>query len=464
MGKRVRCLLLVLAAALIPATAFAHVKLDRSDPGAGSILTATPLEMKFWFSETPEIAVTRFVLTDAAGKVVGLADPLPVEGNPNQLRVQLLNPLAAGVYKLTWKTVGLDGHPAQGDFSFRVLGATESVDTAFAAEANRVKQDSAAAAKSAEEAAKPADVLDRRSAAPEYVLARALSVIALLALMGAVIFRQGVLMPTAENDPATWKKIGDRVAKLASLAALVYVVMALVRLYLQTRLISGNEVPDIGDLQSTVRRTNWGGYWRLQVIAAAIAGFALLLARPLKGKAWVIAAGAALTAIIATSLASHAGATEDGRVVGVLADSIHMLAVSAWLGGLFWLVVAVLPLITPGERHSRRASTVVNAFSRIAVASVALVMLTGVVSAWLRVGSLDALVQSAYGQVLLAKLLAVMAVGGVGFYNWRKLRPTMDMDGSIGRLRKSGRTELVAALFVIVATATLVALPLPSPQ
>ena len=447
----------------LPATASAHVKLRRSEPGANAMLTAPPLELKLWFSETVELSVTRIALTDSAGKPVAMAAPIPADGETSGLQMKLFTTLVAGRYKVTWNTFGLDGHRSEGSFTFRVLGEGEVVDTAFAAEAARAERDSMQAAAAEEAIMKPADVLDMRSFAPAYVLVRVISFTALLLVIGAVAFRLLVLQPTAPSADATWKRIGSRVASLASLVALAYVFAALARGYLQTRLVSGNDVPNVDDMTRVMMSTNWGMYWRVQVAAMLTASLALVIGGSRRPGAWAVTGIAAVGAAFATSLGSHAGASDTMHLFGVLDDAVHILAVSAWLGGLFWLVIIALPMLATSEGRSRRATLLVEAFSRVALACAGIAVFTGVVSARFRVGTLHALVSSPYGQTLLLKLLFVLGVAAAGYYNWKRVRPAMGAEGALDTLRKSGKRELIVACLVIVVTAVLVALPLPTP-
>ncbi len=186
MTRRLRiALLALLALPLVSSPARAHVHLRRTEPGVGALLSSPPLELKFWFSEKVEIALTKVTLTDANGKVVGLAPPVVDTSDPLIVKVEVYGNIGKGTYKVAWQTLALDGHPAAGTFSFSVLGETESVDTSFIAAVNVVKRDSAAQAKRIADSEKPLDVLQARSANPVYVVMRALSFSTLLMIIGA---------------------------------------------------------------------------------------------------------------------------------------------------------------------------------------------------------------------------------------------------------------------------------------
>jgi putative copper export protein len=202
-------------------------------------------------------------------------------------------------------------------------------------------------------------------------------------------------------------------------------------------------------------------YWRWQIGGGLVAGFALVFHGWSRRVGWMIAALAVVVTAVATSMSSHAGAADTMRLFGVLDDAVHILAASSWLGGLFMLIVVGLS-VNSSHEISARARVLVNAFSRVALTSAALVLFTGVVSARFRVGTIAALVSSEYGTMLLVKLALVGVVGVIGFYNWRFMKPKIASEGAADALRSTGRRELIMALFVILATAILVGLPLPT--
>jgi methionine-rich copper-binding protein CopC len=109
---------------LLPARAWAHARLTRSDPAAGSIVAASPQFIRLWYSERPEVSLTFVTLTDATGKKFVLGPVHATTANGLELSIQVVDTLPAGKYTLAWRTVAADGHPSQGTFSFTVSGAT----------------------------------------------------------------------------------------------------------------------------------------------------------------------------------------------------------------------------------------------------------------------------------------------------------------------------------------------------
>jgi putative copper export protein len=100
-------------------------------------------------------------------------------------------------------------------------------------------------------------------------------------------------------------------------------------------------------------------------------------------------------------------------------------------------------------------ATMVNAFSRVALVSVAVVVASGLVASWIHVETLSALWTTAYGQVLLVKLVLVAVTLSVGAYNFRKVQPQLATGEGTMRLRRSAALELSVAFLVLIVTGFL---------
>jgi copper transport protein len=147
---------------------------------------------------------------------------------------------------------------------------------------------------------------------------------------------------------------------------------------------------------------------RLVVLLAAF----VLLRRLLPGRrpvreyplspAWSGLAALAGVALVATpGLGGHAGS---GNLVplAVVSDTAHMGAVAVWLGGLVVLFAAFLP-----RADGEQLRVTLPRYSQLALASVGVIVVTGVFQSWRQVGSLSALRDTDFGRLLVVKLLLV---------------------------------------------------------
>lgn len=100
-----------------------------------------------------------------------------------------------------------------------------------------------------------------------------------------------------------------------------------------------------------------------------------------------------------------------------------------------------------------------KAFSPTALACASLISVTGVFAAWLHLGMVSGLWQTAHGVMLLLELAILSVVAATGAYDWRRVEPALGDASGAGRLRRSASVEVAVGALVIVVTAGLVATP-----
>ena len=86
---------------------------------------------------------------------------------------------------------------------------------------------------------------------------------------------------------------------------------------------------------------------------------------------------------------------------------------------------------------------------------------TGAADAARPAGPFD-LVSTPYGRTLLGKLLFVVIVLTMGFYNWRRLSRRLEAPAASRELLRSAAVELTATTLVLLMTSILVAIPPPA--
>ena len=133
---------------------------------------------------------------------------------------------------------------------------------------------------------------------------------------------------------------------------------------------------------------------------------------------------------------------------------------SVWLGSVFCMLAVAVPMLaTQAEDGWQAIASLVNTFSPVALSAAAVVLMTGLLTAWLRLGGVSPLWTTGYGRTLLIKLLMLVGVAGAGAYNWKRMRPALGTAQATARFRRSAATELAFGVAVILVTAVLVALP-----
>jgi methionine-rich copper-binding protein CopC len=115
----------VLALALIASVRFGsaaapelHLALLKSEPGADSTVAVAPTTLRLYWTETPSIAATAVRLTSASQQVIPVAAAKADEKDPKIVNVPVTGRITPGVYTVTWRTAGTDGHVLNGTYKF----------------------------------------------------------------------------------------------------------------------------------------------------------------------------------------------------------------------------------------------------------------------------------------------------------------------------------------------------------
>jgi mono/diheme cytochrome c family protein/uncharacterized membrane protein len=144
-----------------------------------------------------------------------------------------------------------------------------------------------------------------------------------------------------------------------------------------------------------------------------------------------------------------------------------MLGISVWAGGLIFFAGALYAL--RGIDKARRAeltALLIPRFSRLAIAAVVLMGVTGLYSAVLRVGSFAALTGTLYGRTLIVKSLLTLPALIVGGINLTVTTPSMRREaagggqtGLVGRFRMLISTEITFLALTLLVVSVFTAIP-----
>ena len=110
------CLVLVIASVAVVS---AHMAVRRTMPEADAVLSESPQQVRIWFTQSPDPAISRLALEGANGEV---SLDTRVQDD-RSLMAPLPSALEAGTYTVKWRTAGDDGHTQRGDFAFTVRAA-----------------------------------------------------------------------------------------------------------------------------------------------------------------------------------------------------------------------------------------------------------------------------------------------------------------------------------------------------
>lgn len=98
----------------VPALLRAHAALEKTEPAANATVAAVPPHVQLFFSEAPDLAVSKLEIKGPSPKV----KLVKTHVMGNSLMAAVEGEMTDGLYTVLWSTAGDDGHPQKGEFSF----------------------------------------------------------------------------------------------------------------------------------------------------------------------------------------------------------------------------------------------------------------------------------------------------------------------------------------------------------
>jgi putative copper export protein len=294
-----------------------------------------------------------------------------------------------------------------------------------------------------------------------YALGRGVAYAAALVLIGACAF--AALIPRWRQEEDDDQSLAARATavmwRTARGASLLLLAAHLVRAWGQAHSFLDPDPMTWEAVRPILFDTTWGRGWSVQLGAALAAALTAWFAprRPAIGLA--LLGTAALLVAAASPLTGHATEHPWGSGLGTGLHAVHLVGGGAWLGALFTMAVAALRVARGDDAAD--VARMVAAFSPVALAAAGVAVVAGGLLALAYVGTVGDLVGTRYGQVLIAKLLLLVATMAIGAWNWRRLTPRLGTAGGTAALARSATAELAIGAGIIATTALLVSLPAP---
>jgi copper resistance protein D len=294
------------------------------------------------------------------------------------------------------------------------------------------------------------------------VLTRGVHFAASAMVAGILTFRCAVAQPALRPSAEGYAIVQAQLIRLAWAALAVAVATGIVWLMLETMTFAGigfGEAMRSGALLIVVDETQFGLVSEIRGALAVVLVACLALDR--FGFAQWIGLAASLALVGAIAWTGHAGAT-----LGTLgdlhlaADGLHLLAASAWIGGLVGLAILfVVGRRRPTFEWGSLQFDAIGRFSILGMVSVAVLIVSGAVNTWILVGSVHALLVTDYGRLLLLKIAAFVVMIGFAAVNRLSLTPRLadgaksgGEPGALAALKRNTLIEIALglAIFAIV--------------
>jgi copper transport protein len=398
--------------------AAAHAVLLEHFPAENETLAAAPSEVRLRFDE-PVTPVLVRVLDSEGQPVVG---PDAISSRDTTVQIRLPSDLKAGSYVVSYRVISADSHPVGGSFVFAI---GERADASLGAR------------------------LDRAPASAAWlVFAVALRVAfyaGSLIGIGAALFRLLV-------DPRRAARADGHLILTACLAAAISLIALL---GIEGGMSAGAPLSRILDpaIWQIGSRSTLGFSALLTVPGLVLIALASYTSSWRLASMWILIG--AVIAISGFAVTGHVATAAPRWLTGPVLV-LHVLCAAFWIG-------ALLPLYRRLGDEPAAAAAIVTRFSRIAVAMVTALLAAGVIIAWIQVRTPDALVDTAYGRRLLAKLALVAGLLLLAAVNKWRLTPRLAVgDPSANTaLRRAIIAELALAGGILIVTAMLGQTPPP---
>jgi copper transport protein len=486
----------LLGSAVLAATALGHATLLDSKPEPGQVLERSPRAVLLVFDEAIDPQFVQLRVEHRAGGRVDRGEPYHPGGREERLAVRLQAGLE-GAYVASYRVISEDGHPVVKRTPFRVRAPMverkekaegQMPPPAGAGPGGPAMQEGGGAHDDLE----PGGVTDAA-----FAVARGLGYLAMALAIGGVVFLFVVWLPALAHTAGSgrgWLAVSESFARLARGIVVGAVLLGLAAtaaaIVLQAATSTGTSfwtaldadaVDAVSDTRPVRAWTARLGLWlllgltvlvvlrprRMPGLRRAALGAVGAAPGPPLSRSQALLLGTASGALAFTAAVAGHSWTHSPRGLLVVTDTVHVLAVTAWLGGLVMLLMAV-PIAVRALGRSERLPLVaaaVGRFSRLAMVAVALLLLSGIVQSIALVASFEAFVETAYGRLVLAKIVLFLGLISLGAYNQRRLLPRLrtvtggvdEPERAAAMLRRSVACEVALALVVLGLASVLVA-------
>lgn len=94
-----------------------HMRLVKSFPAEDQVVHQAPTDIQLWFSQAPELALTKVRLAGPEDAAVTVAKAVATD-DVKSVKLAIVDSLPEGRYTVTWQTASPDGHKVRGEYAF----------------------------------------------------------------------------------------------------------------------------------------------------------------------------------------------------------------------------------------------------------------------------------------------------------------------------------------------------------
>jgi copper transport protein len=393
----------LLAAAAAAPPAWAHARIVSTTPGEGAVLASAPPRVTIRFDDTVRVLGGTTVVANSGKRPVTAGRP----SASGRVVTIPLRKLRDGDYTVRWSVLSDDGHTVDGVFAFAVGAGRAPPSAALSAGGTNLSRE---------------------------VISRWFFFAGLLIAVGVGLFIPLAWRPALRAAGA----VGDERALWPLAFAGFFVAF----------LGASSLIPHHG-----AGTTRFGLAYEVGGIVAII-GATLSAIALVERRLWRGVFVCALALLPIPSIAGHAlDRGQWPRPLNVAADILHVGAAAVWIGGLLALAIG-LPRAArrlSAEQRVRFTAVLVPRLSAIALGSVAVIAVTGLIRALSELSAVSQLWSSGYGRALVVKTCLLALLVSLGWINRSRLVPRLRLEA----LRRNVAVELVVLAGLVIAVAFL---------
>jgi putative copper export protein len=267
---------------------------------------------------------------------------------------------------------------------------------------------------------------------------------------GALLCSLWVLAPATSGDTSGRNRIFARLWRYFGIGVALIALCSAADLVSRTAEMSGRSISTaLPLLPAVIMHTHFGAVWLIRMAGLVLSVVIMLIGRNYRGERWLLRSLFVIFLVIAFTESATGHAADSGDfTVAEFADLIHLVACTAWAGGVAVLALIVLPANASSDsRGVRHTAAALPRFSRIAGTVVGALVATSLYNAWKYIGSAGGLVGSSYGQLVIAKGLLFTVVLGFAAYHRYFNVPQLQALAGQTPLKEGVPGRIVAKLF-----------------
>ncbi|HEY7110018.1 MAG TPA: CopD family protein [Nitrososphaeraceae archaeon] len=491
---------------------YAHSLPVTESPASNSIIKKglpPPSKVIIDFSERPDPNVSTIQVLNSKNERIDNGNFIIIGDHDREAQTELnTKKLTDGVYTVSWMTQSRDdGHIARGSYAFGI-GNVGPGNTAQGSSGSSTLQNQ-------QQRVQTVAVTSNIDGLIKWPL-----IVSEVAIIGGIFshsflwerfgnrigvkgIKGNAMEPETKFNTTTAIPWAKRFSLVLVIASTTIIICASSLLFLQITELAASSSSNYRSIFESVLRGSSGISWLIHVITALVimicilANYSLLrkysVQKSLKKSSnrsitfqsilFGVAFAAGAVCIFANSMTSHNAAVNFIPSLAVFIDWIHLMAVSLWIGGLFYISVVLLhslrnsatlqrppPQLLPeykekyinqelqadrtriqDSRNNTISTTtyylalLLPRFSLIATISLGVIGISGIYMAWIELHSFNELFYSTYGNVLIIKLSIALPVVLLGTYHQLRIHNFISVIAKMGRTGTITSSESISS-------------------